>query len=302
MHNVTFYIFVSGYGRFHYEITVTSALCILAAGFQNNLSGYIFPAAQCELNLNSKEVGFLNALFLIGGTCSSFLWGVLADTNGRRKILILTLLSDFLITTTFAVTVSNFAGLAVCRFLNGFLVGAPGSITFSYLAEFHPPQIRAKVVCYSGAFFTSAWLILPIAAYMVLPMKLDVVVQEIFKLNPWRFLLFLLVLPELFATIWLLRLPESPKFLLARGDNHSALEILKKMYSINYNKTREDFPVKYVINSNANCSEKTEEISCQRKMLRELKYAGAQVQSLFQQPLLFLTLLLCSIMFANMFG
>lgn len=270
----------------------------MAAGFQNNLSGYIFPAAQCELNLTSKEVGFLNALFLIGGTCSSFLWGILADTNGRKKILLLTLVSDFLTTTIFAVTVSSFAGLAVCRFLNGFLVGAPGSITFAYLAEFHGPQIRAKAVCYSGAFFTAAWLILPMTAYMVLPMTLDVVVRDIFKLNNWRFLFFLLVLPELFATLWLLRLPESPKFLLARGDSESAMKVLRKMFAINYSRNEEDFPVIQFV-YDTKCDEKCDD---KNTLLRELKYVGVQVASLFKKPLVFTTLLMCAIMFANMFG
>lgn len=231
------------------------------------------------------------------------MWGVLADVNGRRKVLIFSLIVDFVVTTIFAITVSNFVGLAVCRFLNGFLVGAPGSITFAYLAEFHAPEIRAKTVCYSGAFFTSAWLILPIAAYVVLPMNVDLVVKDIFKLNSWRLLFFLLVLPELLAAIWLLRLPESPKFALARGDAVSTVKILKRMYSVNYSKSEEDYPIKY-ITSDLQLGEKTDaqHHNNGNKILRELKYAAVQVQSLFQQPLVYLTLLMCAVMFANMFG
>lgn len=223
--------------------------------------------------------------------------------NGRRKILIFSLIVDFVVTTIFAVTVSNFVGLAVCRFLNGFLVGAPGSITFSYLAEFHAPEIRAKTVCYSGAFFTSAWLILPVAAYVVLPMNLNLIIDDIFKLNSWRLLFFLLVVPEILAAIWLLRLPESPKFALVRGDADSTVRILKRMYSVNYSKSEEDYPIKY-ITSDVKFEQKAEEIrqNNENKILQELKYAAIQVQSLFKQPLLYVTLLMCSIMFSNMFG
>lgn len=40
-------------------------------------------------------------------------------------------------------------------------MGAPGSLVYMYLGEFHAERHRAKSICFLGFFFTLAWLILP---------------------------------------------------------------------------------------------------------------------------------------------
>jgi len=40
-------------------------------------------------------------------------------------------------------------------------MGAPGSLVYMYLGEFHAEKHRAKSICFLGFFFTLAWLILP---------------------------------------------------------------------------------------------------------------------------------------------
>lgn len=104
---------VPGYGRFHCELLTASALCILSAGFQNGLSGYVFPAAKCDLRLTSGDVGALNAAFLVGGACGSFVWGMMADTGGRKRALVASMAADVLVTAAFAVTVTGRSGLMV---------------------------------------------------------------------------------------------------------------------------------------------------------------------------------------------
>lgn len=42
---------------------------------------------------------------------------------------------------------------------------------------------------------------------------------------------------------FLMLFPESPKFLLARGEKKQALHILKNMYAKNFNKLPEEYPV-----------------------------------------------------------
>lgn len=296
------YAFFTGYGRFHYELIIASALCILSAGFQNGLSGYVFPAAQCDLHLSSKQIGLLNVAFLVGGTCSSFIWGAIADIGGRRKVLLTTLLLDLSTTVICALTIRNFLGLAACRFSNGFFIGAPGSITFSYLAEFHPPKHRAKSVCYSGVFFTSAWLVLPLVAYLVIPLKIHYALLNFLTLNSWRVFMIILTIPELVAFLWLLRLPESPKFYVARGNPRLALMILRKMFSMNTGNDPDEFPVKNLISVVNIPTRISDSLKCEKKSFKKIEDMVSQMQSLFRPSMLYLTFLICTIMFANMFG
>ncbi|KAL1506810.1 hypothetical protein ABEB36_006102 [Hypothenemus hampei] len=294
----------TGYGRFHYEILAVSAMSILSMGFQNGLSSYVFPAAQCDLNFSSFELGILNTAFMIGGIASCFLWGVLADNLGRKKILFITHLIDAIVTIVCSVlpSVNN---LLVCRFLNGFLIGAPGSIIFTYVAEFQPPKYRSPVVCCCGIFFTISWLILPLLAYFILPLEnVRFTLGNFIFFAPWRLFLIILAVPELLTALWFLRMPESPKFFLAKGSQAKCLTILRKMYSINTGEHPDQFPVKHLVSDMKTDMQHqvSDNIVCSGKLMRILISMKQQMKSLFRFPLLLVTVLTCTIMFANMFG
>ncbi|XP_076259765.1 synaptic vesicle glycoprotein 2B-like isoform X2 [Rhynchophorus ferrugineus] len=291
----------AGYGSFHYEILAVSALSIISMGFQNGLSSYVFPAAQCDLNLTSYELGILNMAFMIGGIASCFLWGALADNFGRKKILILSHLLDATVTLTCSM-LPNLLTMLICRFLNGFIVGAPGSIIFTFIAEFQPPKYRAPAVCCCGIFFTLSWLLLPLTAYVILPLEgIDINIAGIIILVPWRLFLIVLTIPEFLVAIWLFRMPETPKFHFARGDHKTCLDILSKMYSINTGNSPDDFPVKQLVEE-VRVMEHQHGVDCNGKAQRVLKTMTEQIKTLFRHPLLKVTGLTCSIMFANMFG
>lgn len=284
------------------EILTVCALCLLSTGFQNGLSAYIFPAAQFSLQLTLAEIGFLNVSFLIGATCSAFLWGIIADLNGRKKVLTYTLFINFCITLLLAF-MNSFYGFAICRLLNGFLIGAPGTVTFTYLAEFHSPKLRMKIVCYSGIFFTLSWLILPILAYLILPLSINISITSTFQFTSWRLLLIVISIPEIITSVWLMKLPESPKFLDCKGNYQKAQRILRNIYTINTGRQSEDYPVKSLkrkvlfhdtIAKNS--------VNGERKIARIVQDVCNQMKLLFQAPFLGLTTLISFITFSNMFS
>lgn len=267
---------------------------------QNSLSAYVLPAAHCELYLQSTQIGFINAAFLIGGTCSSFLWGVIADLTGRKKVLVITLLLDALV-TLFCTLMQDFIGLLICRFINGFLIGGPGSLTFTYLAEFHAPHHRSKSIYYSGIFFSIAWLLLPAIARIILPLQIEIMFKGFIICSSWRIFLALLAIPELIAGVWILYLPESPKY-LATGDPKKALIVLKQMFSLNTGKDESEFPVKNLVNDVQIFDATTNGVNCRGKVARLIEDVYSQINKLLRVPLLILTLITSGIMFSNMFG
>lgn len=62
----TTYIFLPGLGKFEYLLVLACGLIYVSCGYQNGLSSYIIPVAQCDLHMTSEDKGFLNAIFLIG--------------------------------------------------------------------------------------------------------------------------------------------------------------------------------------------------------------------------------------------
>lgn len=81
---------------------------------------FILPVTDCDLNFSTKGKGVLSAIGFIGIITSSHLWGFLADTKGRRRIIRPTLMIAFIL-TLISSFLNNFWSLVIFRYLNGFL-------------------------------------------------------------------------------------------------------------------------------------------------------------------------------------
>lgn len=81
---------------------------------------YVLPTAKCDLNLSNAEQGFIYSISYLGIILTGHLWGFLADTWGRKKVLQLSLFSSFLFAAMSSFSNSMIA-LAVTRFLLGLL-------------------------------------------------------------------------------------------------------------------------------------------------------------------------------------
>lgn len=271
----------------------------MCVGFQNGLTSYVFSAAGCDLNFRSQDLGLLNVSFMLGGTISAFLWGIIADVKGRKNVLIWTIIADAMVTIICSL-MQDFTGLMICRFFNGVLIGCGGSVTYTYLAEFHAPALRAKSVCYSGIAFIAAWVLLPVLAFLILPLNFNVEILDV-PYTPWRAFLIIIAAPELAAGLCLLSLPESPKFLHDKNYNERALEILRNIYSQNTSKENQDFSVKKLSNE-ITTSKDVNLQGCECKGVRLLRDMKTQIKILFSARIRMKTLLVCLIMFSNMFG
>lgn len=114
----------------------------------------------------------------------SYFWGCLADTRGRKTVLIASLTLDGI--CGLASSISQYFYLFMFfRFLNGFgyvvysiyhvisvitiiiflfelfsITGAMG-ICFPYLGEFQPTKYREKILCWMELFWTFGIIVLP---------------------------------------------------------------------------------------------------------------------------------------------
>lgn len=80
----------------------------------------IVPASQCDLDLDLSTKGILNAISFLGVVSGSHMWGFIADTRGRRNVLITSMLCSFI--TSIASSIIPWAWLFILiRYINGFL-------------------------------------------------------------------------------------------------------------------------------------------------------------------------------------
>lgn len=114
------YVLFAGYGFFNIAVLLSAGLCLMCVIIETMGMMFVIPAAQCDLNLDLAQKGLLSAISFLGVVVSSHLWGFLADTRGRKNVLLISMIASF-ITTFIASFIPQSWLFILMRFINGFL-------------------------------------------------------------------------------------------------------------------------------------------------------------------------------------
>lgn len=118
------------------------------------------------------------------------------------------------------------------------------AICFPYLGEFQSTRYREKILCWMEVFWTIGIIFLPLIAWLIIPLEINVDVFSIFTFHSWNLFVAICAIPSLLIAIWLFFFPESPKFLIEIGDTDEALEILREIYHLNTGNPTTEYPIK----------------------------------------------------------
>lgn len=205
-------------------------LIMISATFGGLLFGYDtgvingalpFMERPDQLNLTPVTEGLVTSSLLLGAAFGALICGKLADRYGRRK-MILNLSFLFLLAslgTTFAPDVSI---MVVFRFLLGLAVGGASSMVPAFLAEMAPHEQRGRMVTMNEFMIVGGQLL----AY-VFNAILGVTMAD--TGHVWRYMLFICAIPALALFVSMLVVPESPRWLAAKGKKSEALRVLKQI-------------------------------------------------------------------------
>ncbi|KAJ9600845.1 hypothetical protein L9F63_000957 [Diploptera punctata] len=293
---------LAGYGKFHYFLLTTCGFVSTSEEMDVISMSFILPSAQCDLNLNTHTKGWLNCIIFIGMMAGAYAWGSVADSLGRKKVLIAISIMNALciVASSFCQTYELFM---LFRFLNGAALGGSGPVIWSYFAEFQPKKKRGSMLSFMAAFWTLGNLFVACLAWVIIPSSLGYFSSN-FKYNSWRIFLLVCSLPSFVVAFLLVFLPESPKFLLSQGDQEGALNVFRKIYRINKGKDKNLYPVKELIDESTKSDaekEKAEEknVGKCRNMLSDIVDNSKQ---LFISPILKFTLISITINFTFHIG
>uniref|UniRef100_A0A336N2T7 CSON011713 protein n=1 Tax=Culicoides sonorensis TaxID=179676 RepID=A0A336N2T7_CULSO len=280
----------TGYGKFHYYLLAICGLVSMSEEMDIISMSFILPSAECDLNLDTKSKGWLNSIIFIGMMVGAYTWGSLADSWGRKKVLILISVMNGLciVASSFA---QSYTPFMIFRFLNGVALGGSGPVIWSYFAEFQPKSRRGAMLSFMAAFWSLGNIFVAGLAWLVIPSSIGFVTSY-FVYNSWRVFLMICSLPSFLVAALLLYLPESPKFMLSRGKTDRALDIFKRIYKINTGNPVEDYPVQGLIideKLRAELEESSRPLKGDfKKMVWDITYTTKQ---LFTNPVLKLTLI-----------
>jgi len=169
---------------------------------------------------DSGQLGFVASAGFLGMAIGASLGGLLADKLGRRQVFALTLLIYGLFTGLSALSLSIGALIAL-RFLVGLGLGAELPVASTLVSEFAPARIRGRVIVILESFWAVGWTAAALIGYFIIPTSDD----------GWRWALALGAVPAVWAIVVRLRLPESVRFLEAKGRHAEAEKIVAELES-----------------------------------------------------------------------
>lgn len=201
---------------FHYLLIVLSFFVLVFDGYDSQILSYILPQAIKEWHLTPVVAGSMASYGFIGLIIGTTLFGMLADSMGRKKALMIAI-ADFTIFSGAAYFAPSFQVFCAMRLLAGIGMGGAMPITIALVSEYAPAKIRGKAVTAMFSGFTSGWILAALAAMGIVPTF------------GWRIVLLMGVLPIIYIPVLIKFLPESIRFLGAKGRVQDAIRELRKI-------------------------------------------------------------------------
>ena len=204
------------------------SIMILVSTFGGLLFGYDtgvvngalpFMSAPDQLNLDAFHQGLVVAILQLGAAVGAISIGKITDIYGRRKtLLFLSVL--FFMATLFCSMSPNVTSMVAARFTLGLAVGGASVNVPTYLAEISPTNRRGKIVTRNELMIVTGQLL----AFFF---------NAIIGINwgedggIWRYMLALAALPAVILGIGMIRMPESPRWLISKNLFTEGASVLK---------------------------------------------------------------------------
>ena len=217
-------------------LSVVAALGGFLFGYDTAvISGTIAQVTQL-FQLDALQQGWYVGCALVGSIVGVLFAGILSDKLGRKLTMVIS--AVLFSTSALGCALSaDFAQLVVYRIIGGVGIGVVSIVSPLYISELAVAQYRGRLVSlYQLAVTVGFW-----GAYLVnyqllawaesgTQLSVDWL-NKIFITEVWRGMLGMETLPAILFFIIIFFIPESPRWLIVRGKELKAVNILEKIYN-----------------------------------------------------------------------
>jgi SP family sugar:H+ symporter-like MFS transporter len=179
--------------------------------------------------LSEAGLGFTVGSLLIGCFIGAFLAGRLADLLGRRKVMMLAAVA-FLA----GALVQGFAAahwlFVVARVCGGMAVGAASVLSPAYISEVAPAAIRGRLATMQQVMIITGLTAAFVVNY-VLAQAAGASTSSFWAgIEAWRWMYLMQAAPAAIFLVALLFIPESPRYLVSKGQLDAAAGVLRTLF------------------------------------------------------------------------
>lgn len=191
------------------------ALAALLFGYDLGVVAGALLFITPELGLSAFEEGFVVSALIFGALLTAISVGPVADRFGRRPV-ILVAGAVFALGAVLAGIAPNVLVIILSRFIMGFAVGAASVLVPVYLSELAPAAVRGRLSGLNQLMISSGILLAYLVNLALAPFE------------AWRWMFALAAVPALLLLVGVYFQPESPRWLVHKGQVEQAREVLAR--------------------------------------------------------------------------
>ncbi len=209
------------------EKKISSAFIYFFGSFGGILFGYdigvmtgALPFLQNDWRLqgNASIIGWITSAVMFGAIFGGAMAGQLSDRLGRRKMILISAIIFVIGSILSGIAPHNGEYYLIgVRILLGLAVGAASALVPAYMSEMAPAHLRGRLSGINQTMIVSGMLL----SYVV-----DFLLKDLPETMAWRLMLGLAAVPAIILFLGVLRLPESPRFLVKHGLVDEARRVL----------------------------------------------------------------------------
>lgn len=198
------------------------------------ISGTIAQVSQL-FELDALQQGWYVGCALVGSIVGVLFAGILSDKFGRKLTMIISA-SLFSVSALGCAVCADFTQLVLYRIIGGVGVGVVSIVSPLYISEVAVAQYRGRLVSLYQLAVTIGFLGAYLVNYQLLTWSESGVLSgaplldKIFISEVWRGMLGMETIPALMFFIIIFFIPESPRWLIVKGQENRAMNILERIY------------------------------------------------------------------------
>lgn len=200
--------------------TLVAAMGSFLFGFDTAVISGTTASLRSVFSLDNSALGFVVSSALFGTMAGSALIGWPVERFGRKAVLAW-LGALYLVSAVGCAVAWNSAAMVAFRFIGGLAIGGASVVSPMYIAEIAPARLRGRLVAVSQLNIVLGIL----AAYLSNFILGTLLSGDV----AWRWMLGIEALPAALFIVLVSPIPESPRWLVARGQPQRAEDVLRRL-------------------------------------------------------------------------
>ncbi|WP_254063547.1 sugar porter family MFS transporter [Granulicella sp. S190] len=215
-------------------IALVAALGGLLFGYDWVVIGGARQFFEVYFHLTSAaSIGWANSCALVGCFAGSMIAGGLGDRFGRKPVLLASAVL-FAVSSVLTGWASSFTAFIIWRIAGGLAIGLSSNISPLYIAEVSPASHRGRLVSLNQFAIVVGILLAQVMNWKIAKTVPANISPEALLVTwnvqyGWRWMFTAVAVPAIIFFAAAFAIPESPRWLLARGRQHSAKLVLSRV-------------------------------------------------------------------------